>query len=133
VAFAKFPNSPSDVISHNRACLYNSGVLFITCCDSFDKPVAKEVQYSAVDHIHFHINSGVLVIIFLVHCTTFGATYSAPLTSAFPVSTVPVFIAFHIGFANGIGAICDTLSNPAIFSARIGLVFSNSLHHRESS
>lgn len=56
-----------------------------------------------------------------------------PLTSDLPVCTAHCFTAPATGFAKGTGASCDTFSKPAIFSARMGFVCSNSLHHRASS
>lgn len=86
-----------------------------------------------IDFVTLPTHSPVAFAHVLIHCTTFGATVSAHLTIALPVVFTHCPIAFPIGLANGIGASCPTFNSHAMFSARIGFVFSNSPHHLESS
>ena len=78
--------------------------------------------------LFFTIETGFLIIVLAT-----GATFSAHLTIDFPVCFTTLPVAFAIGLAKGTGASCDTFKSPAIFSARIGFVFSNLLHWLDQS
>lgn len=107
--------------SHERIFDCSSGFFKIDSIDGVHSPDCCDT----IDLVTFPIHSSVAFTPVLIPSTTLGATASAHLTSVLAPVLTHCSIAFPIGFANGTGASCATFKAPAIFSASIGLVFSN--------